>query len=693
MFRYTLLLALAFSACQHTKNTTAHEATPMTADPAALVNVFLGSSGDHGQLSPSASYPFSMLSIGPQTYPATHTGYEFKAKQFLGFTHTHLEGVGCRGSGGNMLVKPFLGADHKPALIKKSEAASPGYYHVGFTNGIDAAFTVSGKAGMHQYHFPTGEKGIYIDLSHTIANRFTAEEHTVQGNSVRGWIDTKTTCHAGTTRMYYYLEFGAPVTWATPADHILIATLPGTTTTLDVRIALSSVSIDHARGNLNTAAFDTLRSQSRQAWNDLLGHFQVRGGNERVRLFYSLLYRALQSPYNISEANGEYNTISGETRRENHAVYNGWAIWDNYRTQLPLLALGYPDQYQDITFSLENLYPYGKNDWATEHEPSPTVRTEHAIVVLLDASRKGYTVNYPRIIDSLVSENRRLDYGSPDKALESSYDDWALSEIFGILKNNEDAQQYKQKALDYKKYWQKDFQDTHAADADRMQARGLYQGTILQYRWFVPYDVKGLINLTGGEQPYVSQLDEFFGEDYYNHANQPDLQVPLMYNMTAQPWKSQALIHTLAVDTVVQHYLNDNSRGVGSFIDKIYKNQPEAYIRTMDDDAGTMSSWYVWASCGLFPACIGWPVYYIHAPLLEEVTLQWPNGKSLRIQAENYSEQNAYVKGVTLNGVALTRNWITHQEIMAGGTLKITTSAEPDKTFGTAAPWVTDLSK
>jgi putative alpha-1,2-mannosidase len=57
------------------------------------VNVFLGSSGDHGQMSPAASYPFSMLSIGPETYPSTHTGYEFLAKEFLGFTHNRMEGL------------------------------------------------------------------------------------------------------------------------------------------------------------------------------------------------------------------------------------------------------------------------------------------------------------------------------------------------------------------------------------------------------------------------------------------------------------------------------------------------------------------------------------------------------------------------------------------------------------------------
>lgn len=97
------------------------------------VNVFLGSSGDLCQLSPAASYPFSMLSIGPQPYPATHTGYEHLAKEFLGFTHNRMEGVRCLGSGGNLLIKPFPGEDPEAStLLKAAEDIGPVFYQVSF---------------------------------------------------------------------------------------------------------------------------------------------------------------------------------------------------------------------------------------------------------------------------------------------------------------------------------------------------------------------------------------------------------------------------------------------------------------------------------------------------------------------------------------------------------------------------------
>ncbi|WP_394803683.1 glycoside hydrolase domain-containing protein [Niabella hibiscisoli] len=116
-----------------------------------------------------------------------------------------------------------------------------------------------------------------------------------------------------------------------------------------------------------------------------------------------------------------------------------------------------------------------------------------------------------------------LDFSKPDKALESCYDTWAFAEICSILNKTAEANAYKQKALSYKDYWNKDFKDLTKRDVDQMQARGLYQGTIWQYRWFVPFDVAGLIELTDGETNFIDQLKTFFSKDLYNHANEPDI--------------------------------------------------------------------------------------------------------------------------------------------------------------------------
>lgn len=687
-----LLLLFSFAVRAQAPRTSIHQPTDSTLTE--KVNVFLGTSGDHGQLSPAASYPFGMMSIGPQTYPSTHTGYEHLAKEFLGFTHNRFEGVGCQGSGGNLLVKPFLGEDPQASrLIKSQEEAAPGFYRVGFRNEITAAFAVNQNTGVHQYLFPKGKKGLLVDLGHAFGGRFVAAEHTVEGNLVSGWINSKTTCSAGTYRVYFALKTQQPVTWAAHGEHQLIATLEPRQREVQLTVAFSSVDEEYAKAALTQASLGEVRQQSAREWDKLLGRMRVTGDAEREKLFYSLLYRVLQSPYLISEKDGAYRAIDGSLQTSPAPVYHGWAIWDNYKTQLPLLSFAYPEKYRDIAFSIANLYPYGKKDFSAHHEPANTVRTEHAIVVLLDAHRKGNKIAFEQILDSLVQEVERLDYNSPDKALESSYDVWALSQILAELGQEERSKKYEERAMAYKQYWRKDFKDLTRNDVNRMGARGMYQGTIWQYRWAVPFDMIGLIEEAGGEQAFLEQLDEFFGQDYHNRANEPDLQAPLLYNATAAPWKAQALLHQLAVDTVVQHYFNDNSRGIGSFIGVIYKNQPEAYIRTMDDDAGAMSSWFVLTALGIHPAAVGSPVYYLNVPLFETIELSWPNGRALSIEVENFRKDNVYITEVTLNGKKIHRNWLTHEEIMSGGRLIIRASDKPDRKWGIKNRWASGMDE
>lgn len=659
--------------------------------PVELVNVFLGSSGDHGQMSPAASYPFSMLSIGPQTYPKTHTGYEYLAKKFEGFTHNRFEGVGCQGSGGNILIKPFLGDDPaKTELLKVTEKASPGYYAVGFENKISVELSVLGNAGKHIYQFPKGKKGYYLDLSYAFNNAFVDEQHQVNGNTISGWITSKTTCSVGKYKIYYSLSVPIGSSWKDNGNHQLTLMLPEDAAVAEINVALSSVSAEAAALAINAKSFDQFKLQSAMDWNRNLKKIEVKGNLEDAKLFYSLLYRTMQSPYVISSPDGQYRDTKGELKKDKQVHYNGWAIWDNYRTQLPLLSIINQNEYAGMVSSIAELYQSGKKDYAGQNEPSNTVRSEHAIVVLLDAYRKGYPVDFEKIADSLVKEVNGLDYKSPDKALEMSYDHWALSEIFTILKNKKQADFYKDRALEYRKFWNKDFKDLSKSDVDRMQARGLYQGTIWQYRWFVPYDFKGLVALDGGEEAYLAHLDEFFAKDLYNHANEPDLQVPLMYNVTRSGYKSQYWMRQLAADTVIQNYFNDNSRGIGSYIGKIYKNEPQAYLRTMDDDAGAMSAWYIFTASGFSPACVGWPVYYLNVPLFPSLTYHLPKGKTFRIETENFDLKNKYIQAVFLNGKPFKRNYITQEEINTGGILKIVAAADPVKDSDTEN-WISSI--
>jgi putative alpha-1,2-mannosidase len=654
-------------------------------DIAGKVNVFLGTSADHGQMSPAACSPFGMLSICPQTYPSIHTGYEYAAKQYKGFVHTLFEGVGCRGSGGNILFKPFVGNDPTAKLEKITQSGSPGFYEVSFTNGIQASVTVLGKEGIHHYQMPKGPKGFLIDFKYTLANGFVAEEHHVEGNTVSGWVEAHTTCGAGKYKWYYCFEFTVPVKFTESTLHTLVVTPDAQAQQIDVHVGLSSIDTSYARKAISGISFKAMKASSRAAWNTALGKIKVEGAGAREALFYSELYRTMQSPFMISEPDGNFRATNGNVEHAVGARYNGWSVWDNYHTQLPLLSLIAPHQYQDIITSLASLYRYGKKGFATNCEPTNTVRTEHSLVVLLDALQKGYTIELAPILDSLDAEGQKLDFSTPDKALESCYDCWALSALFGKSGRPRLAASYAAKASQYKTVWRKEFADLTAKDVDQSGARGMYQGTIWQYRWLVPYDMKGLLDIAGGDSIFTQQLDQFFDRDLYNHANEPDIEAPTLYNATSQPWKSQRLTHVYAVDTVVQYYIDGNVRGVDPFMDVAFKNEPKAYIRTMDDDAGAMSGWFVFASIGFMPACVGEPVYYLHVPLFPKVQVG-----NFRIEVTDYSDKRVYLSKIVLNGKELHRNYLTHEELMQGGSLKITASDQPNTSL-VQEKWVSEM--
>ncbi|MDF0709031.1 glycoside hydrolase domain-containing protein [Flagellimonas okinawensis] len=675
-----LLVVLLFMGCREDQ---VNQDLPLAKSASGQVNVFLGTSGDHGQMSPSASSPFNMISIGPVTRPGTHTGYDHYAKEFLGFVHTHIEGVGCRGGGGNILVRPMGSGGPEEKLWKARESAQPGYYQVAFVNGIRAEMAVGHNYGVHQYQFPGSEKYLTVDVAHAFLNRFVDARHRLAGNAVRGWVDTRTVCDRGMYRLYFYMEFDhATSVTKTEGNTYLIK--GSEHPTMGLRIGFSSVSEEFAKARLTDGgSLERTMEKTTAAWDTLLDQVKVNGEEDRTALFYSLLYRSLQSPYVVSEPDGSYRAIDGSLQRSKGPIYHGWAIWDNYREQMPLLSLLFPKKYGDMARSIANLYPYGKNDWSTMHAPSNSVRTEHAQVVLLDALEKGHHLPLEDIRDSLVQEMDSLDFGSPDKALESSYDLWAGSKLMRSIGDTLLADTYLKRALGYRTYWERDFADMDWPDVDRMGARGLYQGTLWQYRWFVPFDIEGLQDIAGGEQVFREQLDRFFEGNNYNHANQPDLQVPGLYNTTKEPWKTQKLYRALMLDTVVQTYFNNNSKGIDPYIGRIYNNRPRAYLKTMDDDMGTMSSWFVLRSMGLSAVNVGEPRYYLTAPIFKEVELHGSSKKSLKIKVSNYHKDHYYIRSVRFNGKPLLRNWLTHSELIHGGELIMETDSVPNLAWGT----------
>lgn len=178
--------------------------------------------------------------------------------------------------------------------------------------------------------------------------------------------------------------------------------------------------------------------------------------------------------------------------------------------------------------------------------------------------------------------------------------------------------------------------------------------------FFVPHDVPGLIEFMGGPEELEKQLDEFFDNDFYYVGDEFSMHSPYLYNYAGVPWKTQRLIRDLV------------------------KNKFKATLGGLpgNEDCGQLSAWYIFSAIGFYPVCPGLPVYQIGSPSFDKVTIDLGQGKKFEVIAENNSDENVYIQSATLNGNPYADSWLSHDDLMAGGTLKFVMGPEPNKSWG-----------
>ena len=661
-----------------------------------FVDPFMCTSGEHGHTDPAAAVPFGMVKPAPDSDPLGYSGYDFSARKVLGFSNTRFSGVGCQGVGGNLRILPFtltkntLKIPNSLKLDKSSEIASPGYYSVVLGNKVHVELTATRQVAFHKYTFPKLEHaGLVINLaSGFVGNNY--EKHSIGKNGIiSGEISSPEICNKGSYTFYFALRvINKPqAKISVDGSKVKIAFSTLNNPKVIVHCALSVVSVKNALANLkaqNGKSFASVKKAAANEWEKLLHVVDIETPDKVLkRKFYTSLYHATQTPFIIQDQNGEYRGSDGKrhkTKTEQKNYFFGWSVWDTFRTKLPLLSLLYPQYYTDMMASLGELYKQGKVDWSTPTEPFLTVRTEHSITILLDALRKNL-LNYSLedIYPQMQAEMKNLSFETPDKILESSYDLWSMAEIAKSLGHVDDAKKYLSKAYEYKKVWLKKFK-IMGKGADVMGGSGLYQGTLWQYRWFVPFDIRGIQKMLGGKHVFEQQLDYFFANNLFNVGNEPDIQVPFLYVYTDSPWKTQKLVHQILTEPTTNRYGSKEFKK--PIVREVFLDSPEGYITDMDDDAGAMAGWYVFASMGIYPVCPGKPVYALSSPLYEKTTIHVGAGKTFVIRAKGLSDKNIYIQSAKLNGKKLERAWIKQKEIVSGGELIFKMGAAPNKKWG-----------
>lgn len=487
-----------------------------------------------------------------------------------------------------------------------------------------------------------------------------------------------------------------------------------------VKVAISPVSEDNAIANLDAEVpgwnFEGVRADARRQWTQALGAIDVDAPEPQRRSFYTALYHTLLGPTLFMDSDGSYRGPDNAVHQaKGFTHYSTFSLWDTYRALHPLLTLVQPEQRNnDFVQSLlaaRRHSPYGVLPvWAFHGQETWCMIGYHAVPVIADAYMKGirgYDAN--EALEAMVAsanygpydgiaQYRELGYVPIDeegeaasKTLEYAFDDWTIAQVAEAMGRKDVAADFSRRAANWK----------HAFDPATgfMRARkrdGTFrepfdpsasgygtdytEGNAWQYSWYVPQDVAGLARAYGGEDKLLARLDQVFEakvdpkifahmEDitgligWYAHGNEPSHHVAYLYAHAGQPWRTQARL--------------------GAIMASQYAPRPDGLAG--NDDLGQMSAWYVFTALGFYPVAPASNQYVIGRPFLPRASLNLPNGKRFTVIAEGLDAAHPYIGGATLNGKPLDRAYLEHAEILAGGELRFTMQAEPNRAWGRGA--------
>lgn len=465
--------------------------------------------------------------------------------------------------------------------------------------------------------------------------------------------------------------------------------------TVLMKSGISFVSIEGAKENLEHDIphwnFDKVVSANRALWSDALSKISVTGGSEDDKtIFYTAMYHTMIDPRNFSDVNGNYIGADKKIHVAKNFTYRTvFSGWDVFRSQFPLQTIINPALVNDEINSLIQMAELSGREsfprWEMVNAYSDVMIGNPAVSVIVDAYEKGirnYDIQkafeYSRnTVDR--NGNGELGYvpGGISTTLEHCYSDWCMGRFAESLGKKDVAAVYYLKSRSYKNIWNNEVKWFRSRNTDgswgkwidkETHGQGCVESNPYQQGWFVPHDIPGLIDLMGKEY-FTKELinffekspDNFLWNDYYNHPNEPVHQVPFMFNEAGMPWLTQKWTRKIA----------RNAYGPG--------------VRGLcgNDDVGQLSAWYVLAAIGIHPICPGDNKYQITSPVFSKIDIQldkeYYNENRFTIIANNNSDQNIYIQSIKLNGKPLDRFWISHQEIVQGGTLELEMGAQPVK--------------
>ena len=673
--------------------------------------------------------------------------YTYDADKIRGFKQTHQPSPWMNDYGQFAVMpvtgaKRFNQDARASWFSHKSETAKPYYYSVYLADAdVTTEIAPTERAAQFRFTFPKS------DASYVVVDAFDKGSYVKILPGQRKVIGYSTKHARGPLpknfRNYFVIEFDQPFastdTWQgdklaegkleTEGEHsgALLGFKTAKGQKVHMRVASSFIGFEQAELNLKRELaqddFDTTRAKGKAAWNKVLGQLQVEGGTvDQTRTFYSSLYRTVLFPNKMYELDAagkpvHWSPYNGQVLPGR--LFAGTGFWDTFRALYPFLNLVYPSINSEMQEGLANAFKEGGwlPEWSSPGYADIMVGNNSASVVadawikgvrgqdietLWQALKHGANNEGPMtaVGRAGVKYYNELGYVPYDvginenaaRTLEYAYDDFTIYQLGKALgKPKSEIGIYAQRSLNYKKLF-----DPETGLMRGRKRDGSFQtpfnpfkwgdafteGNSWHYSWSVFHDVAGLADLMGGRKAFVDKLDMVFSlppiydESYYGsviheiremqiatmgqyaHGNQPIQHMTYLYNYAGAPWKSQ-------------HWIRET-------MDRMYAPTPDGYCG--DEDNGQTSAWYVFSALGFYPVTPGVNQYVVGTPLFKKATVKLENGRSFTVSARG---DGRYVDALRVNGRAVERNWLGHEELMGGARLDFSMSAKPNMKRGT----------
>ncbi len=686
----------------------------------------IGSEG-LGRVFIGPSCPFGMVKPSPDCTTSPNSGWLPMPARVDGFAQTHVSGTGGGPKYGNVLIMPL--ASFEPVQLfdyRLFEDILPGYYATAFQgSGIRVEVTTAERASAYRLHYPEdAEPCLRTDLDFFLGRSETPGAREAQEfvdasidirdeRNISGWQTIRGGWNNGAPyTVYFHLRSDAPFVRTAVAGNV--ATVAFDQADVEVRIGISFLSEEKARENLEAVEgfdFEEIRFRCVAQWEDLLSRVKVRGNRRDKRMFYTALYHTMLMP---TDRTGEWAPADGEVYYDDY-----YALWDTYRTSLPLITLLDPYRERDIVNALLTIYKHDGYlpDARSGNSNGRTQGGSNAEIVLADAFVKGLEgIDYELALEAMckdaevvpvddeaegrggLEEYRRLGYipwGVPragNRTVEYAACDAALATVAAGLGRDSLAAEYARMSGNWRNLWRSDVADDGVSGflmprdaqgnwlddlpfghSSRVEASYRYTPTMAEGPWYtkwwsaffyegssweyslsVPHDVPGLVEQCGGPEAFEQRLNRFFEGGYFNVANEPSFLTPCLYHWIGKPEKTSRQVLQIIAD-----HFDDTSAGLPG-----------------NDDSGAMSAWLAFHQMGLYPVA-GTDKYLVHTPVFKRSEIRLPNGKRFIVKAKGLSSSHLTIREARLNGRVLDSLFLTHADIVSGGTLSLSMASDP----------------